>query len=452
MSRIGRNASCPCGSGRKYKRCCLPRERRDKHRWQGLDVAIEWLLRRYGEAVWEGLAEDYWGPLGTALMAREELPEALRASLTENSDEWLIALGHVQTAKARVPAIDLLLGSDGPTLDQAQRQWLASFAENPLGIYEVREVDRVGMTVADLAGPGKPLLRVAGAAIPPEAEEPSALVAMRLLPEGELWTRTVAWYPFERSLLPQIEEAIETARAEWEAPEDQRWSLGAQLAELWWDEKARTHLSPQELVRARKSEIRHVTDHFRVADWDRLCAALAAAERVAGDREAGWTHFDPQVRGGDEPMWSHALNPGTGDRLGLFALSELEADDGREWLTALAGDAVVFERREIRRNEEFEVPALLREGCGDAPAAAKTAQMQAHLEEIYAGWSESPVPIFDGRPPARAVLTEEGRQSVVRLLHRYEQSEREAARKDLREPASFRFLWDAVGLDADHRG
>jgi len=23
MARIGRNAPCPCGSGRKYKKCCL---------------------------------------------------------------------------------------------------------------------------------------------------------------------------------------------------------------------------------------------------------------------------------------------------------------------------------------------------------------------------------------------------------------------------------------------
>jgi hypothetical protein len=26
MAKIGRNDPCPCGSGQKYKRCCLPRE------------------------------------------------------------------------------------------------------------------------------------------------------------------------------------------------------------------------------------------------------------------------------------------------------------------------------------------------------------------------------------------------------------------------------------------
>ena len=27
MAKIGRNQPCPCGSGRKYKRCCWPRDR-----------------------------------------------------------------------------------------------------------------------------------------------------------------------------------------------------------------------------------------------------------------------------------------------------------------------------------------------------------------------------------------------------------------------------------------
>ena len=29
MARIGRNQPCPCGSGRKYKRCCLQKDNDD---------------------------------------------------------------------------------------------------------------------------------------------------------------------------------------------------------------------------------------------------------------------------------------------------------------------------------------------------------------------------------------------------------------------------------------
>jgi hypothetical protein len=31
MAKPGRNDPCPCGSGNKYKRCCLPKEEADEH-------------------------------------------------------------------------------------------------------------------------------------------------------------------------------------------------------------------------------------------------------------------------------------------------------------------------------------------------------------------------------------------------------------------------------------
>ena len=31
--KIGRNDSCPCGSGKKYKRCCLARQSASYSRW-----------------------------------------------------------------------------------------------------------------------------------------------------------------------------------------------------------------------------------------------------------------------------------------------------------------------------------------------------------------------------------------------------------------------------------
>lgn len=40
VSRVSRNAPCPCGSGRKYKLCCLSAERSDSHLSPALE-AIE---------------------------------------------------------------------------------------------------------------------------------------------------------------------------------------------------------------------------------------------------------------------------------------------------------------------------------------------------------------------------------------------------------------------------
>jgi len=35
---VGRNAPCPCGSGLKYKRCCLGREDREWQEWFKADL------------------------------------------------------------------------------------------------------------------------------------------------------------------------------------------------------------------------------------------------------------------------------------------------------------------------------------------------------------------------------------------------------------------------------
>jgi hypothetical protein len=40
MAKTGRNALCPCGSGRKYKKCCEPSERNGGTRSQVMLYAV----------------------------------------------------------------------------------------------------------------------------------------------------------------------------------------------------------------------------------------------------------------------------------------------------------------------------------------------------------------------------------------------------------------------------
>src|SRR5690625_3890692 len=54
--KIGRNDPCPCGSGKKYKKCCLKKDNvyKNKHQ-EPLDVQKRW-LRDYPVIEWEGKA------------------------------------------------------------------------------------------------------------------------------------------------------------------------------------------------------------------------------------------------------------------------------------------------------------------------------------------------------------------------------------------------------------
>ena len=46
--KIGRNAPCPCGSGKKYKKCCLGKDKTDKKALPRdlLDYAEDWIIKQ----------------------------------------------------------------------------------------------------------------------------------------------------------------------------------------------------------------------------------------------------------------------------------------------------------------------------------------------------------------------------------------------------------------------
>ena len=199
--------------------------------------------------------------------------------------------------------------------------------------------------------------------------------------------------------------------------------------------------------------------------WERLEAALAGQPDVEGSRADGWTRFEEV----DDTMRRSllALNPGRGDRLEAFGRTRNRADEGREWLEGVAGDAIEHRTREIvdprsaldgpgggspgsaslREGPDLREPA--RADGAARPSPCPTEVMQQVLEGHYRNWAENPIPALDGRTPREAVETPEGRAAVIGLLKLYEQGEARSARKEGREPASLQFLWDSVGLDRD---
>lgn len=46
MAKIGHNAPCPCGSGKKYKYCCLRKDRAKKAQRIPTSVEEVWAMRR----------------------------------------------------------------------------------------------------------------------------------------------------------------------------------------------------------------------------------------------------------------------------------------------------------------------------------------------------------------------------------------------------------------------
>ena len=69
-----------------------------------------------------------------------------------------------------------------------------------------------------------------------------------------------------------------------------------------------------------------------------------------------------------------------------------------------------------------------------------------HMRSFYADWADSPLPALNDQSPREAIRTPEGLEQVKFLLRTYEHGEAAQAKQQNRQPVSFDFLWDALGL------
>ena len=92
MSKIGRNDPCPCGSGKKYKKCCLPEEQQKKvqHR------SVAGRRKNEADEFFEDLADD-----PTEIQDEDEAMEADTRSGPEPDDEPFVS----NTISDEVPEI-----------------------------------------------------------------------------------------------------------------------------------------------------------------------------------------------------------------------------------------------------------------------------------------------------------------------------------------------------------
>ena len=95
MQTLRRNDPCPCGSGKKYKHCCLKKEETQAvSDWsQAVPRAIKWLMAEHPHAVREALDNGFFGSLdeneGKILHAHKSWETTLINAL-----DWLLASVH----------------------------------------------------------------------------------------------------------------------------------------------------------------------------------------------------------------------------------------------------------------------------------------------------------------------------------------------------------------------
>lgn len=453
----GRNDPCPCGSGKKYKQCCLPKTQETntprKAHEGAIDRAIDWLMSRHRKAVTQAISEMIFAGLSEEEQdALESLDDQTWQGIQLNATEWLIAEGEILIKEEYRRVADLLLSFGGPLFTAGQRQWIEQLSQRPLRLYDTTDVvPGQQMTLCDaLDTEAEPIV-----VIEQSGSNPQLLgmqIGVRLMVVDDHHELSGAAYPFSRIASTQVMSDLKEAKNDLrDEPKELTEVVSFIIRRLWIDQYIRPVEMPTIMDSQTGEPILLVTDHYRVKDWDALTRTLAGKKDVEGDRLSGWTRLKEGGDGFMLPLTS--INIGKGDdRLEVFHKTRGAADRGRKWFEKLAGKAVEFAGREISdpkgimKNLSSGNPAGASPGESIIPPDLAADVIEQAIQRMYANWSDEPIPALDGKTPKQAMATPPGLERVKGLIRSYESSEREQAEQQGRRAISYAFLWDAVGL------
>ncbi len=482
--RSGRNEPCPCGSGRKFKKCCLPhfeelRERLSRGEeaalgrtsyallMEGLEryAALPSIRAEKGDAL-----EEFLGPLGRTWFERDG--DFGGVSEEDVFEDWFLLARPLD--KSGLTVAQEMLEKRGEALEPRELSLLRALASSRYSVYEVPE-DAPGKEalLRDIFRGGDVRVRERKASRDLVKWD---LLATRVGEVGDHHELMGVSFFVPRSYLGPLEEFV--ART---SKEMIRKKMARDLDDFL---QRRGYLIFQQVVRlflnqprpvtitAEGDEFTWCTAVFDVADAEEARRLLSAHPYIEhkgvseGARRFSW-FLSREVE--DELRRGEHLGPQ--DKVRAFSVSpkdmteeqwEAETQQGKVMRSLgsleLRGKRLVFETQSLPRLQagKRELEAML---AGVATHRADSIQDQEALlgevwrnrgrerdaarpetpaiedfippeilkeafdkamERIYGNWLDEPIPYLGGKTPRQAVKTAKGRKLVNRLLKEYE--------------------------------
>lgn len=471
---VGRNAPCPCGSGKKFKKCCLVGEP------SGLPPVRP--TPGVGSSADEEL-KDYLAGLAVRAPHREReraialFSEACSGSQDTTTDtiaffDWFIHDYRLGTS-GRTLVEETLLERPAD-LSPAARTLLESWRDVPPRLYEVIAVEPgVGMTLRDLLGSAVHRIReVRGSRCVARWD----VVAARLISidgEKRISATVLVFRPEEK---PRLLEEVERRFREW-----RQGRPSAELEQFLKADGLLFHRLAGEIAEHRREEAKHLMAmtaeghtivvakaRYKLRDASRVLAALRSSEdfeapeaqrdrqtsfiwlkrgasaRLVARREGaahgfeltGYFHATPDA----EPVVTLGDVRLRGSRLFLECLSRERLAWGKTRLADLLGDAAMFE---VERFESLETkraaapghsPAAERrhKGASSSRSGRRWPQFgdergqdiaARHLRDHYVRWMDTPLPALGGTSPRQASRDPRSCEALEVLLRQLENLE-----------------------------
>jgi hypothetical protein len=366
----GRNDPCPCGSGRKFKRCCSAKQ---------LEPDAGSLMR------WVNLKLEAWVETPRNRPALLEAIDAMGLTVLHDGEGplWLLARDDVLFEGALAKKF---LRERGHRLPEVERKLIKSWLDSRLDIYEV----------ASTAG-RRTTLRPIGKdstvdAVAPMGFEPGTILLTRIVPgpDGEPTLRITVEVP--RIWRPHIWRLVR---------EGEIWEAVATMAELRSGPRVQT-TDGQDIV--------FCEGVFGVDEG--IEALLDAAYESRGEGEWTWTNAKGRVAAALELE---------GGKLRVRTMSK------ERWSAVVAtlGEAGCLEDYQERSPEEASLQSGPPSPVREAPPAEIAQALAEHARQLEQEWVNGSVPALGGLTPREALSSPRWRVELAELLRDFDMMARD---------------------------
>ncbi|MFQ5580988.1 MAG: YecA family protein [Nitrospiria bacterium] len=460
MTKIGRNESCPCGSGKKYKKCCIEKSRFQKSKEQDLigtfthkdrSAAIKKLLDYSSRPEFEEDREIalmiYWGDRLEDKTDEEIQGIGEMEQTMINFNTWFLYDMDIEEGKT---ITDFFLSEGGPYLSVGERAYMEKARQSSFRLYEVKKVERdKGFLLEDLWD-GKTY----------SVSERSGthhfvqwdLMATRLMDVGDQhFEIDGSMFSYPSRVKSFLLKALRKENKRYHQIEPgskndtgffKRFGI---LFNHWWLDIVAFPQMPR-VYTSERDEFVLTRVIFDQKDPDRLIAAIKACNefKAANDGKYSWYEKPPENL---NFLGSLIFRK---NRLIVETNSKERGEKGRLLLEKIAGNAIKYRITEYQDMKQAlkSKPKRERPASSSLPPEVEAQAVKAFLDQHYQKWLDDKIPALSNKTPRHAVTLKTFRPKVIDVLKSMENNEAHAANHG-KIPYDFSWLWKELGLERE---
>ncbi len=443
--KTGRNDPCPCGSGKKYKKCCLVTDYVETGREEAIRARlVQELLRLFKKNFTDRLNNAhsiFWDDFDP----EEHLNEATLGLADINFWEWIV-YDHLVDEENDNTLIDLYM-ENNKRLSSDEHRILTMMKNSVISLYEVQEVfPEKGLLLKDLLLGGEYDVREKAAT---RSLTKWDIFAARLLHVDGTYIMSGSVYPYpvkqKERILDDIHEVFEDYKRDYPPDTlDQFLKRNSDGFNFYWYDLIQNP-PPLKLATTSGEPFLFSRAIFEIKDREAVINGLKQIEEFEQDKNGfGW--FDKRDKDGSATILGNIEIKG--DALTLECNSKKRLERGKKLILENTSGAI------IHRIDSFQDPMQALKSHEEKPEEKTDNEIPMEIQrQLYTQfmqkysekWLKEKIPALDGKTPLQAIKTGEGRKKVTELLKSFENNE-EHNKREGRPHYDLSWMWDRLGI------